>query len=128
MSEVSARTWRFRPREAPDAASYVQEGVASRVYRHQARFLVDAPAVAVRARIPASAAVVRPRGPERCEVISGADNPDLLLLHMATLGYDFAVLEPAELKGRCRVLAERLLAAGTSTSSVGDVAIPRPTG
>jgi predicted DNA-binding transcriptional regulator YafY len=119
MSEVSARTWRFRPRAAPDAASYVQEGVARRVYRHQARFLVQAPAAAVRAQVPASAAVVRARGSKRCEVISGADNPDQLLLHIATLGYDFVVLEPTELARRCRVLAERLSAAGTSTSATG---------
>ena len=59
MTEVSARTWRFRPRAAPDAAAYVQEGVASRVYPHRARFLVHASADTVRAQIPASAAVVR---------------------------------------------------------------------
>ncbi|REF34660.1 helix-turn-helix transcriptional regulator [Thermasporomyces composti] len=117
MTAVVARTWRFRPRAAPDAASYVQEGVASRVYRHQARFLVEAPAAVVRARIPASAAAVRERGSLQCEVISGADDLDLLLVHMAALGYAFTVLEPAELARRCRVLAERLLAAGTPAST-----------
>jgi predicted DNA-binding transcriptional regulator YafY len=61
MSDVSAWTWRFRPRAAPDAATYVQEGVASRVYTHRARFLVRAPADTIRAQIPASAAVVRRR-------------------------------------------------------------------
>lgn len=50
MTDVSARAWRFRPRAAPDAATYVQEGVASRVYPHRARFLVHAPAGTVRAR------------------------------------------------------------------------------
>src|SRR5439155_970091 len=52
MTEVSARAWRFRPRAAPDAATYVQEAVASRVYAHQARFLVHASADTVRAQIP----------------------------------------------------------------------------
>jgi len=115
MSEVSARTWHFRPRPAPDAATHVQEGVASRVYQHQARFLVHAPADTVRAQMPASAAAVRPRGSDRCEVLSGAGSLDFVLMHMVLLGHDFEVLDPPELGKRCRVLAERLLAAGSSS-------------
>jgi len=112
MTDVSARTWRFRPRAAPDAATYVQEGVASRVYEHQARFLVHAPADTVRAQISASAAVVRPRDDEHCEVLSGAANLDVVLMHVLLLGHDFEVLDPPELGSRCRVLAERLRSAG----------------
>ncbi len=122
MTEVSARTWRFRPRAVPDAATYVQEGVASRAYPYQARFLVYAPAATVRAQIPASAAVVRPRGSERCEVLSGAGSLDFMLLHVLLLGHDFAVLDPPELAGRCRALAERLLSAGTAISPAPGVA------
>lgn len=117
MTDVAARTWRFRPRRAPDAAAYVQEGVASRVYPHQARFLVHAPATTVRAQIPASAAVVRRRGSERCEVRSGAGSLDFVLMHMVLLGHDFEVLDPPELRERCRAFAERLLSAARSTSS-----------
>ncbi|MGP4101020.1 helix-turn-helix transcriptional regulator [Nonomuraea sp. KM90] len=112
MAEVIARTWRFRPRAAPDAAAYVQENVASRVYPHQARFLVHAPADTVRAQIPASAGVVRERGSERCEVLSGAGSLDRVLVHMLLLGHDFEVLDPPELRGRCRELAGKLLSAG----------------
>ncbi|WP_181771376.1 helix-turn-helix transcriptional regulator [Amycolatopsis pittospori] len=112
MTEVSARSWRFRPRPAPDAASYVQESVASRVYPHQARFLVHAPASMVRAQISASAAVVTPREDSRCEVLSGAANLDAVLLHVVLLGHAFEVIEPVELAERCRFLAERLFSAG----------------
>jgi predicted DNA-binding transcriptional regulator YafY len=112
MTDVSARTWRFRSRAAPDAATYVQEGVASRVYQHQARFLVHAPADTVRAQISASAAVVRPWDSERCEILSGADNLDFVLMHVLLLGHDFEVLDPPELGDRCRTLAARLLSAG----------------
>ncbi|MGX6607507.1 helix-turn-helix transcriptional regulator [Micromonosporaceae bacterium Da 78-11] len=111
MTEVSARTWRFRPRAAPDAVAYVQESVASRVYPHQARFLVHAPADTVRAQIPASAAVVQARGDDRCEVLSGAAGLDFVLMHMVLLGHGFEVLDPPELRDRCRTLADRLLAA-----------------
>ncbi|MEU4606233.1 YafY family protein [Kribbella sp. NPDC023972] len=114
MTDVSAGTWRFRPRAAPDAATYVQESVASRVYPHQARFLVHAAADAVRAQIPASAAVVLPRGARHCEVRSGAGSLDFVLLHVVLLGHDFEVLDPPELKDRCRALADRLVSAAKS--------------
>ncbi|MGW0905284.1 helix-turn-helix transcriptional regulator [Streptomyces sp. NPDC002853] len=115
MTDASARTFRFTPREAPDAAAYVQEGVASRVYTHQARFVVHAPADTVRAQIPASAAVVRPRGSGRCEVLSGGERLDAVLMHVLLLGHDFEVLDPPELGERCRVLAKRLRSAGNTT-------------
>ncbi|MCX5110939.1 YafY family transcriptional regulator [Streptomyces sp. NBC_00378] len=120
MTEVSARTWHFRPRAAPDAVTYVQEGVASRVYPQRARFLVHASADTVRAQIPASAAVVRQRGSERCEVLSGAERLDAVLMHVLLLGHDFEVLDPPELGARCRELAQRLLSAGAAISPVED--------
>ena len=114
MTEVSVRTWRFAPRAVPDAATHVQQGVASRVYRHRARFLVHAPAETVRGQVPASAAVVRPRGDDRCEVHTGADSLDFVLMHVLLLGHEFAVLDPPELRDRCDELARRLLAAGAA--------------
>ncbi|MBM2613944.1 YafY family transcriptional regulator [Actinoplanes sp. LDG1-06] len=108
MSDISVRTWRFRPREAPDAASYVQESVSSRVYRYQARFVVHAPFDTVRAQIPATAAVVRPLAGDTCEVTSGAGSLDFILMHIVLLGHDFEVVEPPELRDRCDVLARRL--------------------
>ncbi|MEU4704398.1 helix-turn-helix transcriptional regulator [Nonomuraea dietziae] len=120
MTQVSARTWRYHPRPAPDAATYVQESVASRVYPHQAHFLVHAPADTVRAQIPPSAAVVRQRGSELCEVTSGAGSLDFVLMHVLLLGHDFEVLDPPELRKRCHVLAEKLLSAGATTSPTPD--------
>ncbi|MFC4019071.1 helix-turn-helix transcriptional regulator [Micromonospora sp. GCM10011542] len=117
MTEVSARTWRFRPRAAPDAATYVQQSVASGAYPHQACFLVHAPADTVRTQVPASAAVVRPRGSGLCEVRSGAGSLDFVLMHVLLLGHAFEVLDPPELRERCRALAGRLLAAGAATAA-----------
>ncbi|UFU08258.1 helix-turn-helix transcriptional regulator [Ruania halotolerans] len=108
MTDVAARTWRFTPREAPDAAAYVQDGVTSRVYRRQARFLVEAPAETVRRQIPASAAVVIERPGERCEVRAGSDDLDFVLLHVALLGHEFTVLEPPDLGDRAADVAARL--------------------
>ncbi|WDZ93724.1 YafY family protein [Nocardiopsis sp. HUAS JQ3] len=126
MTDVVARTWRFRPRAAPDAAAYVQEGVASRVYPRQARFLVYASAETVRAQIPASAAVVRERGDGRCEVVSGGHDLDFVLMHVLLLGHEFEVFDPPELAGRCRVLARRLLSAGAAAPAEPDREEPGP--
>ncbi|MGW2105480.1 helix-turn-helix transcriptional regulator [Streptomyces sp. NPDC001948] len=120
MTEVSARTWRFCPRAAPDAATYVQEGVASRAYPQRARFLVHASADTVRAQVPASAAVVRERGSDRCEVLSGAERLDAMLMHVLLLGHDFEVLDPPELRARCHALAQRLASAGAASSPAPD--------
>ncbi|MBW0090770.1 YafY family transcriptional regulator [Pseudonocardia sp. KRD-188] len=111
MSGVAARTWHFRPRDAPDAAAYVQEGVASRVYARQARILVHASAATVRAQVPASAGVVVERGSGRCELRTGAATLDHVLAHVVLLGHDFEVLDPPELTDRCREWARRLGAA-----------------
>ncbi|WP_280353313.1 helix-turn-helix transcriptional regulator [Nocardia abscessus] len=117
MTDVAARTWHFRPRAAPDAATYVQEGVACRVYPHHARFLVHASADTVRRQIPASAAVVRPRDNEHCEVLSGADHSlDVVLVHVLLLRHNFEVLDPPELAARCHTLAEKLRTAGATLS------------
>ncbi|UGT61119.1 helix-turn-helix transcriptional regulator [Nocardia asteroides] len=112
MAEVAARTWRFRPRpDAPDAAAFVQEGVASRVYRRQARFLVRAPAATVRTQVSANAAMVVEVDATTCEIHSGADNLDVVLMYVATLGHAFRVLEPPDLATRAEELAARLNAA-----------------
>jgi predicted DNA-binding transcriptional regulator YafY len=116
MTEVSARARRFRPRPAPDAAAYVQEAVASRVYPRQARFLVHAPADTVRTQVSASAAVVRPRGKDRCEVLAGAANLDVVLMHVLLFGHPFEVLDPPDLRTRCHTLANSLQAAATTPS------------
>ncbi|WP_330180764.1 WYL domain-containing protein [Nocardia sp. NBC_01503] len=116
MTAVSARTWRFRARPTPDPVAYVQESVASGVYAKQARFLVHAQAAAVRAQIPAAAAVVRPRGKGKCEVLSGATDLDAVLFHVLRLGHDFEVLDPPDLAARCHLLAAKLDAAGSNSS------------
>ncbi|MFI1460668.1 helix-turn-helix transcriptional regulator [Nocardia carnea] len=120
MTAVTARTWRFRPRPAPAAATYVQEGVASRAYPHSARFLVHAPAETVRDQVPAAAAVIRPRGSDHCELLSGAGELDRVLAHVLLLGHEFEVLDPPELAARCRTLAQRLVRAGASTAPQPD--------
>ncbi|GAB3254412.1 helix-turn-helix transcriptional regulator [Kineosporia babensis] len=126
MSAIRARTWRFAPRTAPDAARYVQEGVTGNAYPHQARFLVHAPAATVSAQISPSAASVREISSTTCEVFSGAATADVILAHVLLLGHDFQILEPAELAERATVLGQRLLNAGRSGPCPGPDRLASP--
>ncbi|GLY15939.1 DeoR family transcriptional regulator [Kineosporia sp. NBRC 101677] len=120
MSEVHARTWRFTPRPAPDAARYVQEAVTTRVYPQQARFRVHSPATVVRNQIPPSTAAVVEIDASSCEVSSGAAHLDTVLAHVLLLGHAFEVLEPPGLADRARELGHRLLgAAGPQPRKAG---------
>lgn len=116
MTAVSARTWRFDRRAAPDAAEYVQEGVASRVYPRRALFLVHAPHGHGPRTGPAVGGRRARAGEGHCEVLSGAADLDRVLLHVLLLGHDFEVLDPPDLGKRCRALAEKLLSAGTTSA------------
>ena len=101
MSEAAARTRRFRPGQAPDAAAYVQEGVASRVYRYQARFLVDAPSDTVRRRSRRRRRSYDPgaAGGARCSPAGPASTSSSWT--WCCWGHDFKVIEPPELGQRC---------------------------
>jgi hypothetical protein len=70
--------------------------------------LLDAPADVVAAMVPSTVAVVEAIGERRCLFTSGSDSLDMIALHLARLGIPFTPLEPAELRDRCAVLAERL--------------------
>jgi hypothetical protein len=97
MEDIRPTGARSRPADPPDAARFVSEGLSSGPYRWRARVLLDAPADVVAAMVPSTVAVVEAIGEGRCLFISGSDSLDMI-----------ALLEPAELRDRCAVLAERL--------------------
>jgi predicted DNA-binding transcriptional regulator YafY len=108
MEDVRPTGARSRPADPPDAARFVSEGLSSGPYRWRARVLLDAPADVVAAMVPSTVAVVEAIGERRCLFTSGSDSLDMIALHLARLGVPFTPLEPAELRDRCAVLAERL--------------------
>jgi predicted DNA-binding transcriptional regulator YafY len=113
-SDVRATTWRFRPREHPDAAAFVQRAVTVSAYRYQARVRVLAPAEEVRRATTATTVTVEPLDGTSCLLSSGSDSLYALTLHLGMLDWDFEVLEPPELREAAARLGARLTRAVVS--------------
>lgn len=114
MRDVAATTWVFAPREAPDAAEFVSRSVTQSPYRHVAKVRFEAPAAAVAQHIPPSAGTVEPVGEGACVLTAGADHLDHLCVYLASVGADFTVLEPPELRTVMADLAARLTRAAST--------------
>ena len=127
MSELHVTTWRFTPRDAPDAVDYVTRGVSRSAYAFDATIRVHAPAALVRdlfgptlAQVEEEAAapcgVGEPGEPGvTCLLRTGSDSLADLASHLCFLPWEFEVLEPAELRGEVAALAARLRRAAGST-------------
>ncbi|GAA3455207.1 helix-turn-helix transcriptional regulator [Dactylosporangium matsuzakiense] len=110
MRDVAATSWRFRPREHPDPAAFVQRAVAESPYRHRARIRLHADPAAVRDRIPPQVGRVEddPGRAGWCILTAAADRLDTIAVHVARLGFPAEVLEPPELRTAAADLAARL--------------------
>jgi predicted DNA-binding transcriptional regulator YafY len=114
MSGLRATTWRFRRREHPDPAAYVQRAVTVAPYRYRARVRVQASAEEVRRATTASTVTVEPVDEATCLLLTGSDSLYALALHLGLLGWDFEVLEPVELRQALATLAQRFTRAAVS--------------
>ncbi|MEV3919983.1 YafY family protein [Actinomadura coerulea] len=110
MRETVATTWRFRPREHPDPVAYVQRAVAEAPYRHLARIRLHAAPDEVRDLVPPQVGRVEDDRDGWCVLVVGGADLDALALHVARLGFEAEVLEPAELREAAARLARRLAA------------------
>ncbi|MEV4754872.1 YafY family protein [Micromonospora sp. NPDC049559] len=110
MREAVATTLRFRAREHPDPAAYVQRSVAAAPYRYVARVRVRASADRVRELVPPRAARVEDDRDGWCLLVAGADDLDWLAMQVARLGFEARVLDPPELREAAARLARRVAA------------------
>ncbi|RCV47442.1 WYL domain-containing protein, partial [Marinitenerispora sediminis] len=92
----------------PDIAGYTSWAVSTAPYRYRARFTLHASAAVVAERVPPTTGVVEALDDTSCELRTGADSLDALAMHVALIGVEFEVHEPAELRDRVRELAGRL--------------------
>jgi predicted DNA-binding transcriptional regulator YafY len=86
---------RVPPRDPPggDLHAYVTDHLAQAAWQVRARVVVDAPAEAVAARLPAGAGMVVALDGGRCTYEPGADDPAALAGWLALLGHDFALVD-----------------------------------
>src|SRR5262249_10515667 len=115
MKDVEPTTWRFRPREHEDPASYVQRSVASARYRIRARVLVHAPLAEVADPPTATWVVLTAVAPATTRLEAGAESIYGLAFHLAWLGFEFEVQEPDELREALAELGARALRASGAT-------------
>jgi predicted DNA-binding transcriptional regulator YafY len=109
MAEVIATGHRFVLDDPPDAAGLVSMGMAVAPYRYQARLLIHAPADEVARRVPPTVGVIEAAdAPDQCVLVTGSDDLDSIAAHVMSLGFDFRILAPVELRDRAKVLARRL--------------------
>jgi predicted DNA-binding transcriptional regulator YafY len=90
---------RFAPRTLPggDAAEFVRTGITSRLPSHSVDAVVQAPADDVRARI-GQWSTVEAAGPASCRVHMEADDLSWPALALGTVGAEFTVVSPPELR------------------------------
>lgn len=114
MSQVHATTWRFSPREAPDAAERVRAGTSRLAYAVQTTIRVHADAQEVLDRVGPMNAQVEPEGPGRCVMRTGGQSLEVLAGFLAFLPWEVRVLDPPELQETVTQLGERLQRAGSA--------------
>jgi predicted DNA-binding transcriptional regulator YafY len=103
---------RFAPRRlpAPDAATFVRNGIVDLPKGIAVEAVVEAPAGVVRTRI-GRWATVEDDGPARCRVLVDADNLDWPATALAMTGAEFTVVSPPELRDHLREMGRRCTAA-----------------
>jgi predicted DNA-binding transcriptional regulator YafY len=101
---------RNTPRDTPDAAALVSEGVAVRVFETHARVLVHAAPHDAAMHIAPTVGIVEAAADDAttCIVTIGGD-PDWIARYLVSLPVRFEVLEPVEVRNELRALAKRLL-------------------
>jgi predicted DNA-binding transcriptional regulator YafY len=107
MSELVLAGHRFTPRDQPDTAAMVLDGLTHTPYAWQAEVLVRAGVDEVALDVPASVGTLEPV--EGGTVVRmGANDLGWIARYLAGLGHDLEVLGPPELKAELRALGRRL--------------------
>lgn len=117
MTQVSASTWRFTPREHPDPVEFVQRAVSSAPYRFTAVVRIHAPGSEIRDRVSPASAEVVDESARSCVMTTGADSLRYLALELFWFREEVEVLEPPELREELVGIAGQLLRAAGHAES-----------
>jgi predicted DNA-binding transcriptional regulator YafY len=101
---------RFRPRTPPaeDLAAYVSQGVSTRAYAAHAVVRLLVPLAEAAERISPSAGTLEASGKDSCILRTGAASLDVMVIHVMLMGFEFEILEPAELHDAITTARDRL--------------------
>ncbi|WP_280274408.1 helix-turn-helix transcriptional regulator [Nocardia wallacei] len=113
IRELEATTWRFRPRDHPDPAAYVQRSVTEAPYRYLARIRLRANPEQVRELVPPQVGRVEEDRDGWCVLVVAGENLDQIAVQTVRLGFEAQVLEPPELRTAAIELANQLTAMTT---------------
>ncbi|MGH4030886.1 helix-turn-helix transcriptional regulator [Actinomycetota bacterium Odt1-20B] len=95
---------RVAPRTPPaeDLAAYVSRGVSTHAYATQAVVRLHVPLAEAARRISPSGGTLEPETEETCLLRTGAASLDVMVFHVMFMGFEFEIVEPAELTDRVR--------------------------
>jgi hypothetical protein len=113
MRDVEATGHRFVRTETPDAVALVSEGLALAVYPVRATVRVLAPPEEVQRTVPRDVGVLEADEHGTVLMRIGGEDVTWIARWLAGIPYPFEVVEPPELRGALRELAERLSRAAT---------------
>ncbi|MFE9094808.1 helix-turn-helix transcriptional regulator [Streptomyces sp. NPDC007264] len=101
---------RFAPRTPPadDLADYVSKGVSTGAYAARAVVRLLVPLREAAGRISPSAGTLEAESDGSCLLRTGAATLDVMVIHVMMMGFEFEVLEPAELTETVRTARDRL--------------------
>ncbi|WP_455354610.1 helix-turn-helix transcriptional regulator [Streptomyces sp. SYSU K217416] len=101
---------RFVPREPPadDLAAYVSQGVSTRAYAARATIRLLVPMEEAARTVSPSAGVLEAVDEHSCLLRTGAASLDVMVIHVVLMGFEFEVVEPAELSDHIRAVRDRL--------------------
>ncbi len=110
---------RFAPRPLPaaDLAAYVQESITRSPYSYDAVIRFHAPLADLESRVPATTGTLEADGADHTLLRAGFDSLDFPLAYLASWDIDFEVVEPAAMRERAVVVADRLRRAGSTALS-----------
>ena len=107
MSEVRESTFSFRPREAPDAAEHVREGLTRGPQGVDVVVDIDAPLDVVADAVPSGLGSLSAVG-DRCELRFASWDLRSAAARLAWLPWEFRVVSPDALNDEVAALADRL--------------------
>jgi predicted DNA-binding transcriptional regulator YafY len=111
MADVRAKGTVFTARQAPDATAYVRRAITTSPYRHVARVRYQATKEIMAQHFSPTSVTIEDDGPNTCIVVSGADDPRILVLYLAMPGIEFEVLEPEAVADGALAMAALLIGA-----------------